>query len=65
MKLVLEFVVMVVKNLVNTPEMTDLYTWKLRIFITEIECEPSLLRIVKKKKKKKKKGCLGGGGSQT
>lgn len=51
-KLVLEFVVMVVQNLMNTPEMTDLYTWKLRIFIIEIECEPSLLRIVIKKKKK-------------
>ena len=33
--------------------MTDLNTWKLRSFITEIECEPSLLRIVIKKKKKK------------
>lgn len=32
--------------------MTDLNTWKLRSFITEIECEPSLLRIVIKKKKK-------------
>lgn len=50
MKLVLEFVVIVVQNLVNTPEMTDFYTWKLRIFIIEIESEPSLLRIVIKKK---------------
>ena len=32
--------------------MTDLNTWKLRSFITEIECEPSLLRIVIQKKKR-------------
>lgn len=32
--------------------MTDLHTWKLRSFIIEVECEPSLLRIVIQKKKK-------------
>lgn len=33
--------------------MTDLHTWKSRSFIIEVECEPSLLRIVIQKKKKK------------